>query len=110
MHSIVLYLIPPSYLQNMLDLFKSIAAIAEEQDICYTATAEIHDLLERKGYVDYIEKDFLGKKDIYELSDFNGFPSIEPPNFTTKLAYYNSNNEVVEQYVWKRGKPNDRNL
>ena len=24
---------------------------------------------------------------------------IEPPNFTTKLAYYDSNNEVIEQYV-----------
>ena len=90
-------------LQNRLDLFKSIAAIAEEQDICYTATAEIHDLLERKGYVDYIEKDFLGKKDIYELSDFNGFPSIEPPNFTTKLAYYDSNNEIVEEYIGSMG-------
>jgi hypothetical protein len=89
--------------QNMLDLFKSIAAIAEEQDICCISTAGIYGLLEVKSYADYIEKDFLGRKDIYEPLDFNGFPSIEPPNFTTKLAYYDSNNEIVEQYIGNMG-------
>jgi hypothetical protein len=92
---------PKSYeeVKNMLDLFKSIAAIAEEQDICCISIAETYELLEVKNYVDYIEKDFLGRKDIYEPLDCNGLPFIEPPSFTTKLAYYDSDNKVIEQYI-----------
>ena len=89
--------------QNILDLFKSIAAIAEEQNICCISTTEIYDLLEVKNYADYIEKDFLGRKDIYEPLDYNGLPSIDPPDFTTKLAYYDSNNEIVEQHIGNVG-------
>ncbi|HEY9693765.1 MAG TPA: hypothetical protein V6D15_16285 [Oculatellaceae cyanobacterium] len=89
--------------QKLLDLFKSIAAIAEEQNICCISTAEIYGLLEVKSYADYIEKDFLGRKNIYEPLDSNGFPSIETPNFTTKLAYYDSNNEIVEQDIENMG-------
>jgi hypothetical protein len=89
--------------KNMLDLFKSIAAIAEEQNICCISIAETYDLLEVESYADYIEKGFLGWKDIYEPLDSNGFPCIEPPNFTTKLAYYDSNNEIVEQYIGNMG-------
>ncbi len=89
--------------RNMLDLFKSIAAIAEEQNICCISTTEIYDLLEVKSYADYVEKFFLGHKDYYEPLDSNGFPSIEPPNFTTKLAYYDSNNEIVEQHIGNMG-------
>ncbi|AFY93471.1 hypothetical protein [Chamaesiphon minutus] len=89
--------------QNMLDLFKSIAAIAEEQDICCISTTETYGLLEVKSYVDYIEKDFLRSQNIYEPLDSNGLPCIEPPDFTTKLAYFNSNNEIIEQYIGNMG-------
>jgi hypothetical protein len=89
--------------QSMLDLFKSIAAIAEEQDICCISMTETHGLLEVKSYADYIDKDFLRSQNIYEPLDSNGLPCIEPPDFTTKLAYYDSNNEIVEQYIGNRG-------
>ena len=82
--------------QKLLDLFKSIAAIAEEQDICCISIGETY-------YANYIEKSFLDWKDCYEPLDSNGFPSIEPPDFTTKLAYYDSTNEIVEQFIGNVG-------
>jgi hypothetical protein len=93
--------------QDMLDLFKLIGAVGEQQDICCISTTKgsEDDLKGVKIRSDYIEQDFLKRQNTDKPLDFNGFPYffVGPPNFSTKLAYYDSRNEVVEQYVGNVG-------
>jgi hypothetical protein len=94
--------------QNMLDLFASITLIAEEQDIGCIGKEKIlkSNTKGMKNYSDYIGKDFLSEQINYELlDDFNRFPLfLGSPVFSTKLAYYDSKNEVVERYIGNMGK------
>jgi hypothetical protein len=94
--------------QNMLDLFKSITSIAEEQDIGCICKEKVlkSNAKEIKSHFNYIEKDFLGEQINYELLDnFNEFPLfVGSPTFSTKLAYYDSSNEIVERYIGNMGK------
>jgi hypothetical protein len=92
--------------QKLHNLFKSIAAIAEEQNICCISTTKDSEARTKgaQSHADYIERDFLTRQNIYEPLDFGGFPFfVGPLDFSTKLAYYDSNNEVVEQYVGNMG-------
>jgi hypothetical protein len=93
---------------NMLELFESITLIAEEQDIGCICKEKIlkSNTKETKNHYDYIEKDLLAEQINYELLDcFNGFPLfVGPPIFSTKLAYYDSKNEIVERYIGNMGK------
>jgi hypothetical protein len=94
--------------QNMLALFKSIAAIGEEQDIYYICTEKgsESDMKGVKSHSDYIEQNFLDWQNIYEPLDFSGFPFFASPprqSVSTKLAYYDSRNEIIEQYIGNMG-------
>jgi hypothetical protein len=58
--------------QKLHNLFKSIAAIAEEQNICCISTTKDSEARTKgaQSHADYIERDFLTRQNIYEPLDF----------------------------------------
>jgi hypothetical protein len=91
-------------IRGLVDLYKLIAKIGEEQRIYCVAPSgnSEYNIQEYNSHPDYIGQNFLARPNARILPEFVHGSVVYPASaydVYTKLAYYNSGREITERYI-----------
>jgi hypothetical protein len=89
---------------NLVDLYKSIAKVGEEQKIyCVTSSQNSeYNMQEYNTHPDCIEQNFLARPNTEILPEFIYSSTVYPASaydIYTRLAYYSLEHEITEYYI-----------